>query len=217
MAAGTYSLTAVATDNLGVKTTSAAVTLTVSSPPSGNGATFYSDCGLSGTAVTLAPGSYTTANLVALGISDNSISSIKVNGFRVIAYTDNNFTGTSLTLSADNGCLVAAGFNDQISSIQVIDPNAANTAPLVSITSPANGQNYTAPGTIAITASASDIDGTISKVEFFNGSIKLGEITTAPYTYVWSGVAHGSYIVTAVATDNIGAKTTSNVITLWVN
>jgi hypothetical protein len=85
----------------------------------GTGATFYSDCGLSGTSVTLAPGSYTTANLVALGIPDNSISSLKVNGFKVIVYTDNNFTGTSLTLTADNGCLSDAGFNDKISSIKI--------------------------------------------------------------------------------------------------
>jgi len=220
--AGTYSLTAVATDLSNVKTTSSAVAITVASPPTNTtttstGAIFYGDCGLSGSSVTLAPGNYTTANLVSLGIADNSISSIKVNGYKVIAYTDNNFTGTALTLTADNGCLVDAGFNDQISSIKVIDPNAANTAPIVSITAPANGKNYTAPATFAITASASDIDGTISKVEFYNGSIKLGEKTTAPYTFVWSSVPFGSYIITAVATDNLGAKTTSNIITVWIN
>ena len=37
---------------------------------------------------------------------------------------------------------------------------------------------------------ASDSDGTVAKVEFFNGTTKLGQDTTAPYGFTWSGVAH---------------------------
>jgi len=49
----------------------------------------------------------------------------------------------------------------------------------------------------------------VAKVEFFNGATKLGEDTTAPYNLTWSGVAAGSYTLTAKATDNGGASTTS--------
>ncbi|MFN3405607.1 MAG: M12 family metallopeptidase [Cytophagaceae bacterium] len=92
-----------------------------------------------------------------------------------------------------------------------------NYAPNVSITSPTSGTSFTAPASITITASATDQDGTITKVEFFNGSTKLGERTVAPYTYSWTGVAAGSYTITARATDNLGANRTSTGVSVTVN
>jgi hypothetical protein len=90
-------------------------------------------------------------------------------------------------------------------------------APTVSITSPSNGTNFKAPAYINITASASDADGSISKVEFFNGTTKIGEKTTSPYTINWQNVPDGSYQITAVATDNTGLKATSKIDYLYVN
>lgn len=89
-----------------------------------------------------------------------------------------------------------------------------NQAPTVSITSPANNASFTAPATIAINANAADADGTIVKVEFFNGTTKLGEDLTAPYSYTWSNVANGSYSLTAKTTDDKGAATTSTAVTI---
>ncbi|WP_207510658.1 glycosyl hydrolase family 18 protein [Longitalea luteola] len=91
-----------------------------------------------------------------------------------------------------------------------------NNAPVVSITSPANNATYTAPATVVITAAASDADGTVSKVEFFNGASKLGEATASPYTYTWGSVANGTYTLTARATDNKGAVTTSAAVIITV-
>ena len=68
-----------------------------------------------------------------------------------------------------------------------------------------------------LAATASDPDGSVAKVEFFNGAAKLGEDTTAPYSYSWSGVAAGGYTLTARATDNLGASTTSAASTITVN
>ncbi len=56
----------------------------------------------------------------------------------------------------------------------------------------------------------------IAKVEFFSGSFKLNEDTTAPYTYSQSNVNPGTYTVTAVATDNSGATMRSSPITIIV-
>ena len=64
---------------------------------------------------------------------------------------------------------------------------------------------------------ASDFDGTITKVEFFDGSTKLGEDTTSPYSYSWTNLAVGSYSITAKATDNDGASTTSTAASITVN
>jgi chitinase len=69
---------------------------------------------------------------------------------------------------------------------------------------------------VAIIATASDADGTVSKVEFFNGATKLGEATAAPYSYSWTNVANGTYAITAKATDNSGNATTSASVTITV-
>lgn len=102
----------------------------------------------------------------------------------------------------------------------VIMPNpqpTPNQAPSVSITSPSNNQSFNAGANITVNATASDNDGQISKVEFFNGNNKLGEDTTAPYNYTISNAATGNYNVTARATDNDNATTTSTNVTFRVN
>jgi hypothetical protein len=88
--------------------------------------------------------------------------------------------------------------------------------PVVVLTQPTNGATFSAPATVNVAATASDPDGTVTKVEFFNGAVKLGEDTTAPYSFTWSGVAAGNYTLTARATDNLGATTTSAASTITV-
>ena len=41
---------------------------------------------------------------------------------------------------------------------------------------------------VTIEVDASDSDGTVSKVEFFEGENKLGEATTSPYRFTWTSV-----------------------------
>jgi hypothetical protein len=91
-----------------------------------------------------------------------------------------------------------------------------NNPPVVSISSPAKSEAFISPATIAIDAVASDPDGSISKVEFFNGNSKLGERTSAPYSYTWKEVPEGTYSLTAVATDNLNLKTTSSNVSVVV-
>ena len=89
-------------------------------------------------------------------------------------------------------------------------PNPTNISPTVSLSSPANNATFTAPATVTISANASDADGSISKVEFYNGTTKIGEDLSGPYTYSWTNAGAGSYTLTAKATDNAGAVTTSS-------
>jgi len=91
-----------------------------------------------------------------------------------------------------------------------------NQPPSVSITSPANGASFAAPATVTINATASDSDGTVTKVDFYSGNTLLGTDTASPYTFTWSNVAAGNYVVTAVATDNSGATTTSGAVSITV-
>ena len=90
------------------------------------------------------------------------------------------------------------------------------TLPTASITSPANGATFDTASDVTITANATDPDGTVTKVEFFQGATKLGEDTTAPYSYTWNSVADGTYVLTAVATDNDTQTTTSSAVTITV-
>ena len=93
----------------------------------------------------------------------------------------------------------------------------ANVAPSVALTAPATNAIFTAPATIGLAASASDTDGAIAKVEFFNGTTRLATDTTAPYAHAWTNVAGGTYTLTAKATDDKGAVTTSPPVTAIVN
>ena len=93
----------------------------------------------------------------------------------------------------------------------------ANNPPTVSVTGPANGATFTAPANITINATASDSDGSITNVEFYQGGTKLGNDTASPYSFTWNNVAAGTYTLTAKAFDNNGATTTSSGVTLTVN
>ncbi len=95
-------------------------------------------------------------------------------------------------------------------------PPAANVPPTVAITAPTNGAAYTTPALVPITATASDTDGTVTNVSFFDGITFLGGTNNLPYT-VTANLAAGSHPLTAVATDNLGLSTTSAVVNVSVN
>jgi hypothetical protein len=92
-----------------------------------------------------------------------------------------------------------------------------NTLPTVSLTSPANNASFDAGVTIAINANAADVDGTIVRVDFYDGTLLLNSDNAAPYSYSWSNVQAGIYNLTAKATDNSGGVTTSTVVQIVVN
>jgi hypothetical protein len=100
-------------------------------------------------------------------------------------------------------CLVASG--------------AANQPPSASITAPTSGATFAAPATITINATATDSDGTVSQVQFFQGSTLLGSTSTAPYSFTWTNVPAGTYSLTAKAFDNLNATGTSAPVTITVN
>ncbi len=129
--------------------------------------------------------------------------------------TWNNVSAGSYTLSAratDNG-----GAATTSSAVNITVTAPTNAPPTVSLTSPTNGATFTAPATVSLAATAQDTDGTITKVEFFQGATKLGEDTTSPYTLTWTNVPAGSYSLTAKATDNGGAVAISSAVSITVN
>ena len=129
---------------------------------------------------------------------------------------DETFTAVSATKVR----LYGTGGNDnyfRLFEVEVYGIPTPNQAPSVSLTAPANNATFTEGDNITISANATDSDGSISKVEFYRGSTKLGEDLTSPFSYSWSGATAGSYNLTAKATDNGGATTTSSTRSITVN
>ncbi len=91
-----------------------------------------------------------------------------------------------------------------------------NTPPTAAITVPVNNANFPAGSNIAITATASDPDGSIAKVEFFQGATKLGEDASSPYQGTFPNAQAGSYALTVRATDNDGGTFTSAAVNITV-
>jgi hypothetical protein len=76
--------------------------------------------------------------------------------------------------------------------------------------------SFTQPAKIDLAAGASDTDGTVVSVSFYDGSKLIAQDTSAPYSYRWNGAGVGNHMLTARAVDNAGAAATSNIVTITV-
>jgi hypothetical protein len=104
-----------------------------------------------------------------------------------------------------------------VDNIKFTWPASPNLPPSVTLTSPLNNQRFTVPANVAVSATATDADGTISRVDFYAGSTLIGTSTTAPYSFTWSGASPGSYTLSAIATDNVGVSANSAPVTIAVD
>ncbi len=84
--------------------------------------------------------------------------------------------------------------------------------------SPTNGAVFIAPADFTVLADARDVDGTVTNVQFFEGTTNaLGETAgPAPYCIILTNVPVGSYTFRAKATDNLGATGDSAPVTISV-
>jgi glucose/arabinose dehydrogenase len=95
---------------------------------------------------------------------------------------------------------------------------AINMPPTVALTAPANGSTGTVGVPITLTATASDSDGSVASVQFFDANTAIGSAdTTAPYSVSWTPSAAGAHSLTARATDDGGGSTTSAAISVTIN
>jgi uncharacterized repeat protein (TIGR01451 family) len=208
---GSYSLTAVATDNLGRTTVSSPVAITVNNPPS------ISITTSSNQDVPTAPAQI-TINAEASD-PDGTISKVEFYQGATVLGTDltSPYSYTWSNVTAGNYSITAKA-TDSLGAVttSITVSLSVNAKPSVSLTTPLNGNYFTAPAFVSITASASDPDGSIDRVEFYRGSTLISTVTTSPYTFNWSSVPAGTYTLTARAVDNAGASTTSSGVTITV-
>lgn len=88
-----------------------------------------------------------------------------------------------------------------------------NQLPEVNITAPSNSAVFYLNEQVTVTANAIDHDGTISQVEFFDGATSIGIVAATPYSISYNPITLGTHTLTAVATDNENASTTSDPVT----
>ncbi len=87
-----------------------------------------------------------------------------------------------------------------------------NVVPDVSISFPTKGTSFTPPAMVTVSVEANDPDGSISKIELYNGSVKLAETYSAPYSFSLKDLPAGNYNLKAVATDNLKASSVSSIL-----
>ena len=155
-----------------------------------------------------------TRNVSSIAVSGTKVlltlaSSVSYGDAITVAYTKPSANPLQTTEGGQAASLTAQAVTNNLSA-------PVNQPPSVSISSPTKGVAYVAPATFTIDANASDNDGTVVKVEFYNGTVKLGERTAAPWSFTWKEVQEGSYSLTAAATDNSNTRTVSAPVTVVV-
>lgn len=130
-------------------------------------------------------------------------------------WTTNGITGTNLQVVIRASVTAADEFY-YLDNISIT--NIAPINPTVSITQPANGAVVAAGANLLMTASASDPDGSVVRVDYFvAGTTKIGQSTNAPtFSFTWTNVPAGRYDLSAMATDNVGATGVSAAVPLTI-
>ena len=220
VAAGSYIITAKAYDNLNAITTSTAANITVNS--TANQLPTVSLTSPANNASFTAPASVSIA--ATASDIDGTISKVEFYNGSTLLFSDatSPYSYNWTNVAVGSYSITAKAYDNlnavKASTARSITVSAvANQLPTVTLTSPTNNATYTAPASVSIAATASDADGTISKVEFYNGSTLLFSDATSPYSYSWTNVAAGSYSITAKAYDNLNAVKTSTAVLITVN
>ena len=130
---------------------------------------------------------------------------------RPYTYTWSNVVPGSYALTAK-----AYGRNGSIGKSTAVNVTVNQLAPTVNLTAPTDNVSYVGPANIVLRANASTANGTISKVEFYNGTTLLGTATESPYTYTWNNAVPGNHALTAKAYIN-GVMGVSPVVNVSVN
>ncbi|WP_299213415.1 Ig-like domain-containing protein [uncultured Aquimarina sp.] len=109
-----------------------------------------------------------------------------------------------------------SGRDDEWRNLGTCDGGDSNILPTITISSPSSGSTFSEGNTITVTANASDADGIITKVEFFNNNTLLGEDTSAPFSFTINNLTVGNYTLNAKAFDNDEASQISSPVTITV-
>ncbi len=144
-------------------------------------------------------------------VYETSASSVSQNDIALSTPVSGSYIRIEMTAAA-------ATWADHYEMIEVkVYAGAGNIPPTTSITSPPANATFSYGSNIVINADADDADGTVSKVEFYEGNNKLGEDSNAPYSYTWVNAAAGTHLLSTKAIDNNNTSGTSGQVSITVS
>ena len=150
--------------------------------------------------------------------SDGSVTNVAFfDGGTFLGGTNNTPYTVTAGLAVGSHALTAVATDNlglsTTSTVVNVTVSAANIPPSVTITNPVDNASFGNTDTVAVRTSANDSDGSVTNVQLFNGAVLLRSFATAPYNFNATGIAGnlalGTNTLTAVATDNLGARATS--------
>jgi hypothetical protein len=153
---------------------------------------------------------------------DGLLTSVKflINGVEFVEFTNAPFTTNWNGVPLGTYTLTAIARNDgglATTSAPVNITVVTNVFPFVALVDPTNGAAIANRTNLVLAATATDANGSVSKVEFFANGTKLGEDTTPPsWSFTWPLAPFGSHELYAVATDDQNARATSGVVNIGV-
>ncbi len=147
------------------------------------------------------------------GIADWNAATIYNAGSKLV-YQGRLYQATASIWNTPPTHCPSCGYYQDLGACSV---GGGNPPPTVALTAPASGATFAAGATIIATANAADANGTVAQVQFFRSGISLGIDATPPYSATWANAVVGSHAITAVATDNEGAATTSATVNITVD
>src|SRR5438445_603233 len=217
---GWHTLTAIARDAAGNRTTSSPVTVTVSNadttPPTVSITAPASGATVSGSITVSASASDNVGVAGVQFLVDGANQGAEDTSSPYSISWDTTLVGNgSHTLTAV--ARDAAGNSTTSSPVAVTVSNADTTPPSVSITAPASGATVSASVTVIASAS---VNVGLAIVQFLVDGSNLGsEDTSSPYSVSWNTttVGNGSHTLTATARDAAGNRTTSSPVTVTVS
>jgi len=234
-AAGTYVLTATATDSLGHQRSSPPVTIWVQYPSPAND-NFANRAPLTGTwfdvtysnlGATSEPGEpaigggYTNSIWWQWTAPDSGVVTLTANSGNYYYDYQAVYTGTSLTQLTliTNGPTFAAVAGTTY-DIGVVGPPGSVELKLslsnLQITSPTNGQVFTNGCNLTLQAQPTATETPVQQIQYYvNGYYPL-TVSNSPYAFILTNVPGGNYTVTAVAYDKLGHDRSSPVVNFSV-
>lgn len=145
--------------------------------------------------------------------SDGTVTNVSFfDGTTFLAKTTQAPYSASVGLPAGSHALTAVATDNlglsSTSSVVNVTVNGGNLPPSITLTNPVENAILSSSAAVTLRADASDSDGTVTNVQFFDGATSLGNDSISPFTLSVS-LAAGLHTLTARALDNFGSMTTS--------
>lgn len=144
----------------------------------------------------------------------------QVNGPSLVEFSDQNSVTPEVS-NLEKGIytlrlVVSDGAHVSADEVYIIVSETGNSAPTISIIFPLQDETFEEGSDMLIQVLASDLEGEIASVAFYDGTDKIGEEALAPFSFLFNEPAVGSHKITAVATDGSGATGSSDTLNVFV-